>query len=536
MKWLILLSLLTRAALAQEAQPPPPNPIVPGAPTLGNTCVPPSPGYFDFAHGVLTSCQLSSGNWTWTALGTDSGGGGWPTGTTFQSFGAVGNGIVDDTAALQAGINYSQTNGTCIFGIPGATYKITAALVISSSACIDLGTPYTEINQTASADVFQITAGAASLVILRNMTLNGGTNSIDFTATAYLFQSSDFYNLTMTGYSNAGFNVASGALLTSIDFKGPFYLIGGAYGLLATGGSNYLGATIWEGFHAYGNSSAAVSIINTDAGSLLGPITFTSPVIESNPGAGFHLDGAQVVAISPYFEQNGSAAGAADVFCDKTGASSTYFSAYGGIFSNASTAQSGVRVFYNAAGCHVSLERVYAGSTSYFNGNGETGLGAVFNQWDQPGFGLGIQNWIGHTLAIGAGALLATGIVDGSAPVTVTTTAAITIVPEPVGYNSGYYVNQEATAGTAITYTLPTAAAGLQYCFVNGYNGSAPDTGTLELLTSAAGQYIIYTDGTLSASGGYVISGGAARDSACAVGVDATHWLLYVSWGTWSKY
>ena len=70
----------------------------------------------------------------------------------------------------------------------------------------------------------------------------------------------------------------------------------------------------------------------------------------------------------------------------------------------------------------------------------------------------------------------------------------------------------------------------------NSYNGSAANTGALTIQTSAAGQFIIFTDGTLSASGGYVISGGAARDSACVVGVDSTHWMLYVSSGTWTKH
>lgn len=131
-----------------------------------------------------------------------------------------------------------------------------------------------------------------------------------------------------------------------------------------------------------------------------------------------------------------------------------------------------------------------------------------------------------------ATSLLATGIVDGAAPVTITTGASATLGGT---YKSGYTFNEEATAATAITYTLPTAAAGLQYCVANAYGGAA-DTGTLEILTSASGQYIIFTDGTLSATGGYVISGGAARDSACVVGVDSTHWMLYPSSGTWAKH
>jgi hypothetical protein len=136
-----------------------------------------------------------------------------------------------------------------------------------------------------------------------------------------------------------------------------------------------------------------------------------------------------------------------------------------------------------------------------------------------------------------ATSLLASGIVDGSAPVAVTTASSCTLGTtsgcSSVAYNSGYTFNQHATAATAITYTLPTAAAGKQYCVKNSYNGSAANTGTITLQTSASGQYIIY-NGTLSATGGYVISGGAAGDGACVVGVDATHWSLYVQVGTWT--
>jgi hypothetical protein len=139
-----------------------------------------------------------------------------------------------------------------------------------------------------------------------------------------------------------------------------------------------------------------------------------------------------------------------------------------------------------------------------------------------------------------ATSLLASGTLDGQAPVAVTTGASCTIGTTSgctaVAYNSGYVFNEDATAGAAITYTLPTAAAGKQYCFGNAYNGSAPDTGTLALQTSAAGQYIIYTDGTLSASDGYVISAGAAADFACLVGVDATHWMFRPSEGAWARH
>lgn len=100
---------------------------------------------------------------------------------------------------------------------------------------------------------------------------------------------------------------------------------------------------------------------------------------------------------------------------------------------------------------------------------------------------------------------------------------------------ASFHFNQNATAATAITYTLPPAALGLQKCVANGYNGSAADTGALTVQTSASGQYIFdLTAGTLSASGGYVISGGAAGDEVCLVGVSTTRWALQEVKGTWT--
>lgn len=130
--------------------------------------------------------------------------------------------------------------------------------------------------------------------------------------------------------------------------------------------------------------------------------------------------------------------------------------------------------------------------------------------------------------------LLVSGVSDGLAPTTVTTGASATVGAGT--FLSGYTVNENATAATAITYTLPVAAAGKQYCVENGWNGTASTTGVITLATSATGQFLIFTDGSLSATGGNVTSGGAAADMACVHGVDATHWQLSVIRGTWTKH
>lgn len=129
--------------------------------------------------------------------------------------------------------------------------------------------------------------------------------------------------------------------------------------------------------------------------------------------------------------------------------------------------------------------------------------------------------------------LIVTGTLDGKAPVTVTTGSTASLGGT---FSSGYTFNQEATASTAVTYTLPTAAAGRQYCVSNSYNGSTATTGALTIQTSASGQFVIFTDGTLSATGGFVSSSGAGGDAACVVGVDSTHWALYVNRGIWAKH
>lgn len=48
-----------------------------------------------------------------------------------MDFGAVGNGSTDDTAAIQAAINYGQTSGQTVY-LPAADYLITNSIVISS--------------------------------------------------------------------------------------------------------------------------------------------------------------------------------------------------------------------------------------------------------------------------------------------------------------------------------------------------------------------------------------------------------------------
>jgi hypothetical protein len=134
--------------------------------------------------------------------------------------------------------------------------------------------------------------------------------------------------------------------------------------------------------------------------------------------------------------------------------------------------------------------------------------------------------------AVTVPSLLATGINDGLISTVVTTGTSANLCANALQNT----FNQEATARQAVTYTLCTPAAGKRQCVFNSNNGTSPDTGVLTVATSAPGQFIIFTDGTLSSSGGNVTSGGAAADSGCFIGVDSTHWQLLVNSGNWKKH
>lgn len=142
------------------------------------------------------------------------------------------------------------------------------------------------------------------------------------------------------------------------------------------------------------------------------------------------------------------------------------------------------------------------------------------------------------TPALGAAtatSLLATGIVDGTVPVTVTTGTTANL---GTTYKSGYTFNQEATPGTGVTYTLPATALGLQYCVQNsGTTAGGPDTGVLTVYPPS-GSYVILAGVVNTIGGGGthgVVSGGAAGDGACFVAIDATHWQVLVLSGAWAE-
>ena len=131
---------------------------------------------------------------------------------------------------------------------------------------------------------------------------------------------------------------------------------------------------------------------------------------------------------------------------------------------------------------------------------------------------------------IWSSSLLATGIVDGLAPVTITTGNSATLGAGT--YRSGYTFNQNVTAGTGVTYTLPATAAGKQYCVKNSDVTGTARTGVITVAVPASSYlHLNGARGTISSN---VTSGGAAGDAACFVAIDSTNWEVYPSVGSWT--
>ncbi len=129
-----------------------------------------------------------------------------------------------------------------------------------------------------------------------------------------------------------------------------------------------------------------------------------------------------------------------------------------------------------------------------------------------------------------ATSLLATGIVDGLTNIAINTGTTITV--GGAGKLGGVYLNQHATPATAVAANLPVASAGQAHIIKNSHGAGGANTGVLTVhpVTSS---YINY-NGTNCTVSYNLVSGGAAGDQVSIVGVDATHWEVVGSRGTWT--
>ena len=292
----------------------------------------------------------------------------------------------------------------------------------------------------------------------------------------------------------------------------------------------YFGASSGNTYSSIDATSAGNSVYNnlvlqTGGGNVgIGTTTPGSPLTVN--GSGGTTGGPATFAITP--TSNGANVWAASEFDSSLTAGNGVLNLVGQAGSSNNSGYLGFR--YLGAGSSTNYMTIgIFGNDNILNvtGAGNVGIGTT-SPAALLSVGSSSQFQVSTSGAVSTPSLLATGIMDGTTPVTLSTATSVNLGST---YHSGYTFNNYATAGTAITYNLPTSAAGLQFC-VRNYTGK---TGALTVATSASGQYID-VNGVLTASGGYVVSGGALGDSACFVGVDATHWVMFQNMGTWTAH
>jgi parallel beta-helix repeat protein len=125
-------------------------------------------------------------------------------------FGAVGDGITDDTIALQAAITAAY--GAVLY-LPGKTYLVSALTIASGISISGAGYARTTIKLKASANTIPLTISAANNVVLSDLTVDGNkaANASGFSCVrttgacdAPEFHRVRFLNAKTDGLSQAG--------------------------------------------------------------------------------------------------------------------------------------------------------------------------------------------------------------------------------------------------------------------------------------------------------------------------------------------
>jgi acyl-coenzyme A thioesterase PaaI-like protein len=117
-----------------------------------------------------------------------------------KDFGAVGNGIADDTAAIQAAIDYVNSLGGGKVSLPAGIFKITSSILLTSRQGIHLtgdGPRATQLKCTSNCPVIAMNGSLSDVVNstgISNMTIRGNSNilsnshgiSISWTNSCYI--------------------------------------------------------------------------------------------------------------------------------------------------------------------------------------------------------------------------------------------------------------------------------------------------------------------------------------------------------------
>ena len=248
-----------------------------------------------------------------------------------KDFGAVGDGVADDTAAIQAGIDLACQYGGCVY-LPAGTYKISAALVFSmNNSLVDPikrpsmrgdGMAATTIYQTVNDNGIEIVgfdSNPAGYCLFQDFTLYGyQLNKIGMALQDIAFVTVD--NVYLAGWETGlyGVNTLSSTfndLVIRYNTGGFYFEPNSALGFYSepnaitmsncTVGNNYAygGRVIGAGTFNYTGGSIEANGAGTDLSSAKWGLALTDVggKVAQQSSCGFNISGV-------YFEGNGGQA------------------------------------------------------------------------------------------------------------------------------------------------------------------------------------------------------------------------------------
>lgn len=233
-------------------------------------------------------------------------------------FGAVGDGLTDDTAALQRAINFAVAEKSRL-SIPRGNYLISSTLVISGNLILQGDGQYSTclVAPTGSDVVIMeiACAGVGLFVDIGFLMFKGGAYQLKLSGqnTGFLYRDSSLHDLSFLLYKNAGLwidTAMNSTLNRNLNFEGGG--AGPANAGIYSRGATYLHYSCWDSVRSTTNTEAGVHIEDTVVGNngagTVG-VVFRQLTLENNQGSGLYLKSSGVVLYNPYFERNGTVSG-----------------------------------------------------------------------------------------------------------------------------------------------------------------------------------------------------------------------------------
>lgn len=248
---------------------------------------------------------------------------------TPQDYGALGNGTNDDTSAIQAAITAIAAAGGGILFVPAGTYKLTAALSLTSANVVSflgLGPGISVFNQTSTSanGIFYNPSSTLSYASITNMSVTGpgsGTGVgifLEANSGAAQVTSCNLENVTVSGFGSHNIEIVTGVgtsldTVNSTSSGGHCYFLSGGTGNVMDNCYAGGGATTQQGFQLTNVSYTTLNgckvfgtgggyqITGGSANQITGCGADTILAANGQDGSGFKINGGTVHTVSSCF-------------------------------------------------------------------------------------------------------------------------------------------------------------------------------------------------------------------------------------------